>query len=554
MKKFVTLMLTAGLWFHSVCASPLITVTDSQTNSISVSGQQLQKGRCSVLILNPGYTSSDADGENADAIADFRSGVFEDGYRFNINLAPSDGGVYTVIVNDGSDVYETAFAYYPEAKKIEAINKLNSSQNMASVADEVIEIFGLSHGTLYTEGNKAKIYKAIENAVSAQSSSKLPDDVDRVYNILSEALLCAAYNSANESLIASGGKILYADTVFAIALTEEYEDYIKNLSDTGRQKVNSMISGGQYKTLEEVRKAFYAAVALCTVTNYKESGFGHVMTYLEKYKNYFEQNGIYVADIKGATNLNGLLSDLANSDAKSPSDFIPLINSYTSSGSSSSSGSGGGGFGGDGGGSSMPVAINPGNTSGFLPSEKAVPFEDIGGVEWAVEAITELYGKKVINGKTLTVFDPSTPVTRAEFVKMTVLAFGLSPSGEKSDFSDVDKSAWYAPYVDIASSLGIVSGMGNGNFEPDKFITREQSAVILCRFLDFIGYNTNESKTVFADENAISDWAKESVKKLHGSGFINGRGDNLFAPSDNITRAESAKLIYEMTRTGGNTK
>ena len=59
-------------------------------------------------------------------------------------------------------MYETAFAYYPEAKKLEAINKLNSAQNIASVADEVIEIFGLSHGTLYTGGNKAEIYKAIE--------------------------------------------------------------------------------------------------------------------------------------------------------------------------------------------------------------------------------------------------------------------------------------------------------------------------------------------------------------------------------------------------------
>ena len=553
MKKFVALMLTSGLCFHSVCASPLITVTDSQTNAISVSGHQSQKGRCSVLILNPGYTSADANGENSDAIADFRSGVFEDGYRFNINLAPSDGGVYTVIVNDGSDVYETAFAYYPEAKKLEAINKLNSAQNMASVADEVIEIFGLSHGALYTGGNKDEIYKAIENAVSSQSSAKLPDDVDLVYNILAEALLCAAYNSDNESLVATDGKILYADTVFDIELTEEYEDYIKNLSDTGRQKVNSMITGGQYKTLEDVRKAFYAAVSLCTVTNYKESGFGHVMTYLEKYKNYFEQNGIYISDIKNAINLNGLLSDLAGSDAKSPSDFISLINSYTSSGSSSSSGAGGG-FGGGGGGSSLPVAINPGTSPGFLPSEKTVPFEDIGGVEWAVEAICELYDKKVINGKSLTVFDPSSPVTRAEFVKMTVLAFGLASSGETTSFADVDRSAWYAPYVDVAFSLGIVSGVGEGNFKPDKFITREESAVILCRLLDFIGFATTESKTVFSDENAISDWAKDSVKKLHGSGFINGRGDNLFAPSDNITRAESAKLIYEMTRAGGSAK
>ncbi len=552
MKKIVALMLTTAFCFQTVCASPFITVTDSKTNAVSVSGQQNGNGRCSVLILNPGYTSSDADSSKAETIADFRSGMFEEDYRFDINLAPSDGGVYTVIVNDGTNVHETGFAYYPEEKKLEAINKLNSSDSIADVADEVIENFGLSYASLYTEGKKSEIYKAIENAVSALNPSKLPDDVDLAYDILSEALLCAAYNSSDEALTVANDKILYADTVLNIVNTDEYEDYIKNLSVDGRRKVNALLLSGRYKTLDDVREAFNCLVPVCVITDYKESGFGHVMTYLEKYDEYFEENGVDISKIKRAANVNSLLSELAGSDAEAPSDFISIIKSYTKSDSSGSTG--GRGSGGGGGGSLQPVVVNPGITSGFLPSEKAVPFEDLDGVEWALEAITELYGRKVINGKSFNAFDPSSPVTRAEFVKMTVLAFELTSGSESAGFTDVDESAWYAPYVKIASSLGIVSGMGDGSFKPDEFITREQSAVILCKLGDYAGFEFNESKTVFSDENAISEWAKDSVKKLHGSGIINGRENNVFAPSDNITRAESAKLIYEMTQAGGNAK
>jgi len=554
MKKIVALMLTTAFCFQTVCASPFITVTDSKTNAVSVSGQQNGSGRCSVLILNPGYTSSDADSLKAEAVADFRSGMYEESYRFDINLAPSDGGVYTVIVNDGTDVHKTEFAYYPEEKKLEAINKLNSSSDILSAADEVIEIFGLSHAALYTEGNKAEIYKAIGNAVSALNPSKLPDDVDLTYNILSEALLCAAYNSSDEALTLTDGKILYADTILNIANTVEYEDYIKNLSVKGRRKVNTLLLSGHYETLGDVREAFNCFVPLCAITDYKESGFGHVMTYLEKYDDYFEKNGVDISRIKRAANMNALLSELAGSDAKAPSDFISIINSHTNSDTSGSTGGKGSGGGFGGGGSVQPVVVNPGTASGFLPSENTVPFEDLDGAKWAFEAITELYGKKVINGKSFNVFDPSSPVTRAEFVKMTVLAFGLASGGEVISFTDVDESAWYAPYIKIASSLGIVSGMGDGSFKPDEFITREQSAVILCKLGDYAGFEFDESQTVFSDENTISGWAKESVKKLHGSGIINGRENNIFAPSDNITRAESAKLIYEMTRAGGNAK
>ena len=48
----------------------------------------------------------------------------------------------------------------------------------------------------------------------------------------------------------------------------------------------------------------------------------------------------------------------------------------------------------------------------------------------------------------------------------------------------------------------------------------------------------------FADDEQISDYAKEAVYALAGAGIINGVGDNHFQPQGNATRAQSAKVIF----------
>ena len=47
----------------------------------------------------------------------------------------------------------------------------------------------------------------------------------------------------------------------------------------------------------------------------------------------------------------------------------------------------------------------------------------------------------------------------------------------------------------------------------------------------------------FADGDAISGYAAEAVGSLYQNGIISGRGDNLFAPQDTMTRAEAAAIL-----------
>ena len=50
----------------------------------------------------------------------------------------------------------------------------------------------------------------------------------------------------------------------------------------------------------------------------------------------------------------------------------------------------------------------------------------------------------------------------------------------------------------------------------------------------------------FADENEFADYASEAISNMYNMGFINGVGDNRFAPNERTTRAQTAKIIYTM--------
>jgi len=51
---------------------------------------------------------------------------------------------------------------------------------------------------------------------------------------------------------------------------------------------------------------------------------------------------------------------------------------------------------------------------------------------------------------------------------------------------------------------------------------------------------------VFTDANDIQAWATDAVTAMQKAGIINGMGDGTFAPNANATRAQAAKIIYEI--------
>lgn len=238
--------------------------------------------------------------------------------------------------------------------------------------------------------------------------------------------------------------------------------------------------------------------------------------------------------------------------------YLESIENYTEekeeenkkpSGGSSGGGGGGGSFGGGnkGGGKKVEAdnKVVEENLPEVAPEEPVIPeekeeitdtiFADVEN-HWAKDYINELSSLNIVKGYEDGTFKPDKAVTRAEFVKMIVTLLGLSE--EKADFADVYENDWYYGVVGAASKAGLVTGDGK-NFNPNAMITRQDAAVIICRALKMSG---NE-ETTFADNNEISDYAKNAVGALAQLGIISGYEDNTVRPLNLITRGETAKIL-----------
>ena len=75
-------------------------------------------------------------------------------------------------------------------------------------------------------------------------------------------------------------------------------------------------------------------------------------------------------------------------------------------------------------------------------------------------------------------------------------------------------------------------------------------ATMTYRAVNTVGKSlSGADREEFADASSISPWAAEACTAMHKAGIINGVGANSFAPKDNVTRAQAAKILYEvMTR------
>ena len=166
------------------------------------------------------------------------------------------------------------------------------------------------------------------------------------------------------------------------------------------------------------------------------------------------------------------------------------------------------------------------------------------GFEWATEAVESLQKKGILSGVGEGRFEPSRAITREEFVKLICEAFGFGKSTGMVNFSDVASNEWYAPYIGKAYELGIINGVSESSFGVGATLTREDMAVITCRVLEYAGIELNYTAKNFVDANTINDYALNSVNALANAGVIKGVGDNKFMPKNSGLRAEVAVILY----------
>ncbi len=174
-------------------------------------------------------------------------------------------------------------------------------------------------------------------------------------------------------------------------------------------------------------------------------------------------------------------------------------------------------------------------------------FTDLGRVSWAKDAIESLAGLGIIKGVSNNSYAPDRTISKAEFTTIVVRAFKLetAPIGA---LADVKSNKWYYKDVMIAENLGVIAGDDNNRFYPEVAITREEICVMLFNALQASGkkftIHDNSELERFIDRNNISPVAVSSMATLAGEGVIEGLPGNIIGPKYTATRAQAAVLLY----------
>lgn len=115
------------------------------------------------------------------------------------------------------------------------------------------------------------------------------------------------------------------------------------------------------------------------------------------------------------------------------------------------------------------------------PTSTQINFQDVAHDHWARQNITLVAQNKIMNGTGANLFSPNTNVTRAQMVQMLFNA-GLYNEPSKrttSSFSDVPDNHWALTAIETMRNERVVNGFGNDIFRPNEQITRAQMAVVL---------------------------------------------------------------------------
>jgi hypothetical protein len=195
----------------------------------------------------------------------------------------------------------------------------------------------------------------------------------------------------------------------------------------------------------------------------------------------------------------------------------------------------------------ITVTVNRPGFSTYAVASRNVSFSDI-GTSYAKDRIQSLANKFLVHGTTATTFSPEKNVTRAEFAAMLVRALGLQPSME-TPFLDVTADDWFAQDVAAVYAAGLVNGVGNGQFDPNAEISRQDLTVMLSNALKLLNVPTKQAPehVAYADAGSFASYAKDSIAKVTESGLMTGEaseGSYSFHPTESTTREAAATVLY----------
>jgi len=168
---------------------------------------------------------------------------------------------------------------------------------------------------------------------------------------------------------------------------------------------------------------------------------------------------------------------------------------------------------------------------------------DIRG-HWAQDDILRMYTKGLINGYPDGTFRPDQAISRIEMVILVNRIFQFTTTTDLP-FTDIAQTYQYYSEIAKAYANGYIKGYPDNSFRPNQSITREEAAVMLAAAFQL--EPSDVPVTTLTDVESLGDWSRGSVRALVHAGVLKGYPDGTFRAKQPISRAETAKLLAEMS-------
>jgi len=155
------------------------------------------------------------------------------------------------------------------------------------------------------------------------------------------------------------------------------------------------------------------------------------------------------------------------------------------------------------------------------------PFKDVKVSSWFGKYVIDLYNDGIINGTSATTYAPNDTLTWAAALKLLLVSHGDLKA------ADATGADWSKNAIAKAAELGLVAA----DLDGAKAISRLEFCQVAAKLNKLA-----ESKT----ESKFTDCTDGYVMALVDAKVINGMTETTFEPSATLTRAQIAKIIYQL--------
>ena len=197
------------------------------------------------------------------------------------------------------------------------------------------------------------------------------------------------------------------------------------------------------------------------------------------------------------------------------------------------------------------VASDPATADACSPDD--VPgsgFDDI-AASGHREAIECAAWWGIVNGFTADTFGPTGEVTReqvASMIRRAISAAGVVLVQGAPDAFTDDDGSVHEADINVMAAAGVILGRGEGLFDPKANVSRAEVATLISR-----AYALITEADLAAGANAFTDDEgsvhETDINAVAAAGWVNGVGGGLFLPNGQATRAQFASMITRMLST-----